>query len=229
MKIAVLTLSLVLTASGSLAIAADAVKLFNGTNLDGWTLKGDKEKSKWTIGIAQVDKQDPARLLAKESASGKGELVNTDKGVDLYTKEKFGDCTLSLDLMVPAGSNSGIYMLGEYEVQILDSYGKAEVTKGDLGGIYNTAAPNKNVSKKPGEWQTMVIEFQAPRFEGDKKVANAKFVKVMLNGETIHENVEVAGPTPACLTGKESPTGPVLFQGDHGPVAFRNIQITPKE
>jgi hypothetical protein len=75
----------------------------------------------------------------------------------------------------------------------------------------------------------MVIEFQAPRFEGDKKVGNAKFVKVILNGETIHENIEVTAPTPACLTGKEAPTGPVMFQGDHGPVAFRNIQITPKK
>ena len=223
-------LSLSLALATSTAFAADAVNLFNGKNLDGWTLKGDKAKSKWTVGVAKMDEQDNARLLAKEgAAAGKADLVNAGTGVDLYTTDKFGDCTLSLELMVPKGSNSGIYMLGEYEVQILDSFGKSEVGKGDLGGIYNTAAPKKNVSKKPGEWQTMVIEFQAPRFEGDKKVANAKFVKVILNGETIHENVEVAGPTPACLTGKEAPTGPVMFQGDHGPVAFRNLQITPKK
>jgi hypothetical protein len=228
MKLAA-ALSVALILSTSVAFAADVVNLFNGANLDGWTMKGDKSKSKWTVGVAKVDDQDSAKLLAKEATSGKGDLVNTGTGVDLYTNDKFGDCTLSLELMVPKGSNSGIYMLGEYEVQILDSFGKAEVTKGDLGGIYNTAAPKRNVSKKPGEWQTMVIQFQAPRFEGEKKVANAKFVKVILNGETIHENVEVAGPTPACLTGKEAPQGPVMFQGDHGPVAFRNIQITPKK
>jgi len=220
-------LSIALALGAATAFAADAVNLFNGKNLDGWMLKGDKAKSKWTVGTAKVDEQDNAKLAVKDSAAGKGELVNAASGVDVYTAEKFGDCTLSLELMVPKGSNSGVYMLGEYEVQILDSYGKTEVTKGDLGGIYNTAAPKKNASKKPGEWQSMVIEFQAPRFEEDKKVANAKFVKVILNGETIHENIEVAGPTPACLTGKEAPTGPVMFQGDHGPVAFRNIQIMP--
>jgi hypothetical protein len=229
MRLAIAPLALALALTTSITFAADAIQLFNGKNLDGWSFKGDKAKSKWTVGIATLDEQDNAKLAVKEAAAGKGELVNPTSGVDLYTSEKFGDCTLALELMVPKGSNSGIYMLGEYEVQILDSYGKAEVTKGDLGGIYNTAAPKKNASKKPGEWQSMVIEFQAPRFEGDKKVANAKFVKVVLNGETIHENVEVAGPTPACLTGKESPSGPVMFQGDHGAVALRNIQITPKK
>jgi hypothetical protein len=229
MRLAIAPLALALALTTSITFAAGPIQLFNGKNLDGWSLRGDKAKSKWTVGIATMDEQDNAKLAVKEAAAGKGELVNPASGVDIYTSEKFGDCTLSLELMVPKGSNSGIYMLGEYEVQILDSYGKAEVTKGDLGGIYNTAAPKKNASKKPGEWQSMVIEFKAPRFEGDKKVANAKFVKVILNGETIHENVEVAGPTPACLTGKESPTGPVMFQGDHGAVALRNIQITPKK
>lgn len=229
MKLAAsLSLAFALTL-GATAFAADVVNLFNGKNLEGWSLKGDKAKSKWTVGSAKLDAQDNARLVVKDAAAGKGELVNPASGVDLYTAEKFGDCTLALELMVPKGSNSGVYMLGEYEVQILDSFGKSEVGKGDLGGIYNTAAPKKNVAKKPGEWQSLVIEFQAPRIEGDKKIANAKFVKIVLNGETIHENVEVAGPTPACLTGKESPTGPVMFQGDHGPVAFRNIQITPKK
>lgn len=228
MKLAAASIALALALPAA-TLAADAVNLFNGKNLDGWAMKGDKSKSQWRVGVAKMDEQDNAKLLAKDATNGKGDLVNTGTGVDLYTNDKFGDCTLSLELMVPKGSNSGIYMLGEYEVQILDSFGKAEVGKGDLGGIYNTAAPKKNVSKKPGEWQTMVIEFQAPRFEGDKKVANAKYVKIVLNGETIHENVEVAGPTPACLTGKEAPTGPVMFQGDHGPVAFRNIQITPKK
>jgi hypothetical protein len=74
-----------------------------------------------------------------------------------------------------------------------------------------------------------VIDFQAPRFEGDKKTANARFLKVVLNGQVIHENVEMKGPTPSGVTGKEAPTGPLMFQGDHGPVAFRNIKVTPRE
>ena len=129
--------------------------------------------------------------------------------------------------MVPKGSNSGIYVMGEYEVQVLDSYGKEKVGPGDMGGIYNTAAPKVNASKKPGEWQKFVIEFQAPKFEDGKKVANAKFVKVTLNDQVIHENVEATAPTPSCLTGKESPTGPIMLQGDHGPVAYRNFVVKP--
>ena len=74
----------------------------------------------------------------------------------------------------------------------------------------------------------VVIDFQAPRFKDGKKVQNAKFVKVTLNGEVIHENVEMKSHTPGGLTGKEVPTGPLMFQGDHGPVAFRTIKITPR-
>ena len=80
-----------------------------------------------------------------------------------------------------------------------------------------------------GEWQKYVIEFQAPRFEDGKKVANARFIKVVLNGQVIHENVEMKRQTPGGVAGKEAPTGPLMFQGNHGPVAFRNIKITVAE
>src|SRR5581483_2513023 len=112
--------------------------------------------------------------------------------------------------MIPKGSNSGVYVMGEYEVQILDSYGKEKLSPGDLGGLYQNAAPRVNASRKPGEWQKFVIDFQAPRFEDGKRVAKAKFLKVTLNGEVIHENVEMKGPTPSGLTGKEQPTGPLM-------------------
>jgi hypothetical protein len=85
-----------------------------------------------------------------------------------------------------------------------------------------------NAAKKPGEWQKFVIDFQAPRFQGGKKTANAKFLKIVLNDQIIHENVEMKGPTPSGVTGKEAPTGPIMFQGDHGPVSYRNIKIWPK-
>jgi hypothetical protein len=120
--------------------------------------------------------------------------------------------------------------MGEYEVQVLDSYGKQQVGPGDMGGIYNTAAPKVNVCKMPGEWQKLVIDFRAPKFDASgNKTQNAKFVKVSLNDQVIHENVEVVGPTPAFLTGKESATGPLMFQGDHGPVAFRNVKVMVTE
>jgi hypothetical protein len=202
------------------------VTLFNGVDLKGWKLKGKEEKSKWVVGTASLDDAKPNQL--KVAKGGKGELVNAaGGGVDIYSEAKFGDCTIDLELMVPKGSNSGVYVHGEYEVQVLDSYGRAKVGPGDLGGLYGAAAPRLNAAKKPGEWQRFIIEFQAPRFENGKKVSNAKFLKITLNDQVIHENVEMKGPTPSGVTGKEHPTGPVMFQGDHGPVAYRNIKVTP--
>ena len=128
--------------------------------------------------------------------------------------------------MVPRGSNSGIYLQGNYEIQILDSFGKQRVGPGDIGGIYGAAAPRVNAAKAPGQWQTFVIDFQAPRFENGQKIANAVFKKIVLNGQVIQENVEVQGPTGGNLGRGDVARGPLMFQGDHGPVAFRNIKIT---
>ena len=216
---------------GTRAADNKPIEPFNGKDLKGWKLK-DEKKSKWAVGTATLD---PAKAtefgpFAPPSAAP-GDLVNTKGGgCDIFTEEKFGDIHLELEFMVPKNSNSGVYLMGEYEVQVLDSHGKPDdkLTQGDLGALYSAAAPKKNVAKKPGEWQKFVIDFQAPKFGADgKKTANAKFIKVVLNGEKLHENVEMKQQTPGGLTGKEAATGPLMFQGDHGPVAFRNIKITP--
>ena len=128
--------------------------------------------------------------------------------------------------MVPKGSNSGIYLHGNYEVQVLDSFGRENIGPGDIGGIYGAQAPRVNAAKAPGEWQKFVIDFQAPRFDGDRKISNAVFKRVLLNGQLIHENVEVKAPTGGSLGRGESAKGPLMFQGDHGAVAYRNIQLT---
>jgi hypothetical protein len=205
------------------------VELFNGKDLTGWKLKGDEKKSHWEvktiIGVDMSGKNFQALVRLSPPVS----LVNVESnGVDIFSEQKFGDCTIEVEFMVPKGSNSGIYVMGEYEVQVFDSYGKEKLTGGDLGAIYSAAVPKVNAAKKPGEWQKFVIDFQAPQFEGDKKTANAKFLKVTLNDQVLHENVEMKGPTPGGLTGKEAATGPLMFQGDHGPVAYRNIRITPR-
>jgi len=219
--------SLALLAAAPSAFADDKASIpFNGKDTTGWKFKGPADRSKWATGTASLDAKDPKKLAVAPKSEG-AELINAGTGVDAYTEEKYGDATIELEFMVPKGSNSGIYVMGEYEVQILDSFGKEKVGPGDVGGLYGSSAPKVNAAKAPGEWQKFVIVFEAPKFDGGKKVANAKFVKVELNGKVIHENVEVKGPTPSCLTGKESPTGPILFQGDHGPVAFRNIKVTP--
>jgi len=198
---------------------------FTGKNTDGWAIKGkDPAKSKWKVGTASVN--DKGELVFKE---GEGELVNTGSGgVDIFTLERYGDILLDVEVMVPKGSNSGIYLMGEYELQVFDSFGKEKLGQGDMGAIYSAAAPRVNASKKAGEWQKFVIDFQAPRFEGGKKTTNAKFLKVTLNDQVIHENVEVQKSTGGALANKEEPTGPLMFQGDHGTVAYRNIKIKRK-
>ena len=212
--------------AGTAAVAEKVVVPFNGRNLDGWKTQGDAAHSAWTVGHATLNPQNPKELAVAPSEGSSGELINAKAhSVDFYTVEKFGDAVFEMEFMVPKGSNSGIYPLGEYEVQILDSYGRKTMNKGDLGAVYSVAAPRVNAAKRPGEWQHIVIDFRAPRFQDGKKVANARFVKVTLNGKVIQENVDVPGPTGGGMTG-EAPTGPLKLQGNHGAVAFRNIRIT---
>jgi hypothetical protein len=227
----------VLVAALAVAVAHAAdpkpVELYNGKDLSGWKPHGDAKKNHWhTICAVGVNEQKPEELAFGIGDSVNGSILHMVNspggGVNIATEQKFGDCTLVVEFMIPKGSNSGVYLMGEYEVQILDSFGKEKPDKGDLGAIYGVTAPKVNAAKKPGEWQKFVIDFQAPRFEGGKKTANAKFLKVLLNDQVIQENVEVPGPTTAALTGKEAPTGPLMLQGDHGPVAFRGIKITPR-
>jgi hypothetical protein len=210
------------------------VQPFNGVDLKGWKFKGDEKKSKWVVGRASLDEKNPSKLavtpIPPQADGGPGArlLINAAGSVDLYTEAKFADCTVQVEFMIPKGSNSGVYLMGEYEVQILDSFGKKKVGPGDMGGLYGAAAPKVNACKAPGEWQKFVIDFKAPRFKEGKKVENARFVKVTLNGEVIHDDVEMKSQTPGGLTGKEVPEGPVLIQGDHGPIAIRTVKITAK-
>ena len=212
---------------------AKPIQPFNGKDLKGWRFKGDAKRSKWTVGVAFMNKDKTSELSIAPIAdsTGKSDMINAKPGsVDIYTDEKFGSMILEIEFMIPKGSNSGVYLMGEYEVQIYDTYGKKELKVGDMGSIYTYAAPKVDACKKPGEWQKFVIDFEAPKFEGGKKVANGKFVKVTFNDKVIHENVELTkGVTPGGLTGKEAATGPLMFQGDHGAVAYRNIKITPKK
>lgn len=214
---------------------AETISLFNGRNLDGWTARGPQERNKWVVGRASLDPRDPTALTAAPAKSSPGDMVNVTafrKGSkakrdnDLCTVRQFADCTIRLEFMLPQGGNSGVYLMGEYEVQLKDNYGQKELTFQDLGAIYKIAPARVNAARKPGEWQTLMIEFRAPRFRDGVKVANARFVRVMLNGQVVQENVEVASPTLGGLTKKEAAAGPLMLQGDHSPVAFRNIAIT---
>jgi hypothetical protein len=225
--IAAVAAVLVLTATSARADDAKTSP-FNGKDLSGWKTKEPASRSQWKVGTATLDPADPSKI---KLAEGGGDLVNVQgRGVDIYSEQKWGDARIEVEVFVPRRSNSGIYVMGEYEVQVLDSYGKKRLGGGDMGALYNAAPPKVNASKAPGEWQKYVIEFRAPKFDAaGKKTANAKFVKVTLNDQVLHENVEMKGVTPTGVTGKEAATGPIMFQGDHGPVAYRNIKITPLE
>jgi len=220
--------------AASLAPAADPapIKLFNGKDLTGWKAK-NAAKNQWQACAASWDEKNPTKLVGgiDNSPDGSGRVLAaiTGAGSDLYTEAKFGDIKLEVEFMLPKGSNSGIYVMGEYEVQVLDSFGRPadKLGMGDLGALYSAAAPKVNAAKKPGEWQKFEIDFQAPRFENGKKTANAKFRSVVLNGTPLHKDVEMKGATPGGLTGKEAPEGPLMLQGDHGPVVFRNLTVTP--
>jgi hypothetical protein len=232
-----LWVGLVFSSLSSIATAQPGDKkasqpLFNGKDLAGWIFRGGEnatKKSKWSVlgGVALEPKM-PTRLVGQ---TGTGILLNggDGHGVDLLTTAQHGDCELHVEFNVAKDSNSGVYFQGQYEVQILDSFGKPDkdLKYGDCGGIYNTAPPKANASKAPGEWQTFDVIFQAPRFDAKgKKTANARFVRIIHNGVIIHENVEVKGPTTAALGGPEQARGPLMLQGDHGPVAFRNLRLT---
>jgi hypothetical protein len=226
-RICTLASALLLFALSALpVIAADTVEPFNGKDLSGWTTKEPASRSHWTVGTASLAADNPASIVARPGGS---ELINAKGGgVDAYTTAKFGDCRIEIEVMVPKGSNSGIYVMGEYEIQVFDSYGKKKLVGSDMGAIYGAAPPKVNSCKAPGQWQKYVIDFRAPRFDkSGKKTANATFVRVELNGKTLHENVEAKGPTPSGITGREAATGPLMLQGDHGPVAYRNLKITP--
>jgi len=207
----------------------DAVLLFNGEDLNDWEVAGDKSKSKWVVGTAAVSPSNPKLLVSEEGGS---EMINLaaqhGDSLDIFSKAKFGSGRIELQLMVPNESNSGVYVMGEYEIQVLDSYGREKMGNGDMGAVYGAAPPPVNACKKPGEWQKYVIEFTAPSFDSSgKKTANATLVKVELNGQVLHENLELPGPTPGGVTGEEAVAGPLMFQGNHGPVAYRNIVIKP--
>jgi hypothetical protein len=205
--------------------------LFEGKDLSGWR----KPTGEWTIAKEVALNATNSERFA--ITLGQGIIVNGSSGrtAELVTEREFGDVQLHVEFCIPKHSNSGVYLMGRYEVQVYDSFGveKDQYPGIECGGIYprwineknvEGHSPRVNASKSPGEWQTFDIIFRAPRFDAaERKTENAKFVKVVHNGKIIHENVEVTGPTRATLWEDEKSTGPLRLQGDHGPVAYRNI------
>jgi Domain of Unknown Function (DUF1080) len=145
-----------------------------------------------------------------------GLLVDAQPDNDLVTEQKFTDFQLHAEFRYPKGSNSGIYLRGRYEVQIEDNYGD-EPDSHKIGGIYGFLTPCLNVAKKPGEWQTMDITLVG------------RVVTVIFNGEKIIDRQTIPGITGGALDSDEGAPGPIMLQGDHGPIEFRKVTLGPNE
>lgn len=212
--------------------------LLNGKNFAGWHgIEG--QKNEWLTTRAVMWKRvfDPTHLSASPEPGDRIVNGKTGKTTNLVTDERFGSFELYLEFMTAKGSNSGVYLHGLYEVQIFDSYGFAgAMTVGDCGGIYERdnstggAAPSRNAARPPGEWQSLHIWFEAPRFDSSgKKTAPARIRRVLLNDVPVQENVEVPAPTRSHLEIPEAATNPIMLQGDHAAIAYRNIYVKPLE
>lgn len=145
-----------------------------------------------------------------------GLLVNVTPGNDLLTEQKFGDFKLRAVFRYPKDSNSGIYLRGRYEVQIEDNFGRAPDSH-LIGGVYGFLTPRVNAAKRAGEWQTYEITLVG------------RVLTVVLNGEPIIERQAIPGITGGALDSNEGEPGPLLIQGDHGPVEFKELTITSEE
>ena len=143
-----------------------------------------------------------------------GILRNPKSGSNLISDQTFTDFKLHVEFRYPKGSNSGVYLRGRYEVQVEDNKG-SEPTKNKFGGVYGFIKPTEMVAKNPGEWQYYDITLIGRR------------ITVVANGKTIICDQEIPGITGGALNSKEGEPGPIFFQGDHGPVDYRNIIITP--
>jgi sugar phosphate isomerase/epimerase len=221
------------------AAGATEKVVLTGADFSGW-----RESADWGIVADAFLHQRNENLLS--TREGTGVIVNGRRGNSptLVSKREFGDARVHVEFVIPKGSNSGVYLQGRYEIQVYDSWTdqNSPYPGIECGGIYQRwdesrmvkgyegHSPGVNASRPPGQWQSFDMIFKAPRFD-DKggKVANAQIVKLWHNGTLIHDGVELSGPTRGSMYPQERASGPIVVQGDHGPVAFRNVWIMPIE
>src|SRR5205085_1109932 len=184
--------------------------LINGEGLAGWHAPDNKPNA-WYRALSVQRKEGRKNELLEGTRQPGPLMINGPDGrtTHLVTDERFGDFELYLEFMISAKSNSGVYVGGLYEVQILDSYGVAKPGVHDSGAVYERwidgkgvggTEPLVNASRAPGEWQSMHIWFRAPRFDtAGKKIEDARFLKIELNGVVVQRDVTAPGPTRASL------------------------------
>jgi hypothetical protein len=196
---------------------SDAIVLFDGKDFSKWVtmVKGQPTEPKWRL--------------------ENGVMTVVDGAGSISTRDKFGDMQLHVEWAAPAEvkgksqerGNSGILLMSRYEVQVLDSYQNPTYADGQAASIYGQYPPLVNASRKPGEWQTYDIFFEAPRFDGDK-LAKPAYVTVVHNGVLVQNHKEILGDTPHAKRGTYKPhpaEQPLSLQNHHAPVSYRNIWV----
>jgi hypothetical protein len=178
------------------------VNLFNGKDLSGWRLINPGQVNGFKVEKG-VLVNDPVQKEGKRISYG-----------NIRTEQEFEDFNLTLEVNVPKGSNSGVYLRGLYEIQVVDSYGR-ETDSHNMGALYSRITPSEAVEKPAGEWQVMDITLVD------------RHVTVKLNGTTIIDNQPAYGPTGGAISGDVFKKGPIYLQGDHGKVSYRNIVLKP--
>ena len=199
---------------------SDAIVLFEGKDISQWEYK-DGRAAAWPI----VD-----GILICKSGTG-----------NIYSKRKFGSAQIHVEFAVPsmpnahgqARANSGVYLQGRYEIQILDSYDNPTYANGSGGALYGQYAPLVNVSRPPGEWQVYDIIFHAPKCGTDRQVATPGTVTVLYNGVLVQDNVTIRGRTTSSDNTDPCEDGPLMLQDHYHPdvketfMQFRNIWVRP--
>lgn len=182
----------------------DPVELFNGKDLTGWRLINEKQVNGFKVveGILVNDPVQPAEGGKRVSYG------------NIRTDQEFEDFNLKLEVNVPEGSNSGVYLRGMYEIQVFDSY-KKPLDSHNMGALYSRITPSVNAEKPAGEWQSLDITLCD------------RHLTVLLNGVKIIDNQPVYGPTGGAIKSDVFAPGPIYLQGDHGKVSYRNIVLTP--
>lgn len=175
-----------------------------GRDLSGWKVKETNLKSAWSVENGVLVNRPPAEVPGQPKV----------RTANLRTEREFEDFNLKLEVNVPKGSNSGVYLRGIYEVQVFDSYQKP-LDSHNMGAIYSRITPSVAAEKPPGEWQTMEMTLVD------------RHATVVLNGKTIIDNQPLLGCTGGAMWSDEFRPGPLYLQGDHGPVSYRNIVLRP--
>jgi len=191
---------------------SDAVVLFDGSSLSGWATR-DGKPAGWKV--------------------ADGTMTCQPKTGDIVSSKTFGSAQIHVEFMTPVEQgegqdrgNSGVYIHGRYEVQVLDSFKNETYPDGQCGAIYKQHVPLANACRPQGQWQTYDIIFHAATFEGGRKANNAR-ATVLHNGVLIQDNAEITGPTGGAIGQDETPTGPLLLQEHGHAVRYRNVWYRP--